>query len=303
MWDAITYVTSGVTLAAFLAAVAAWVYRNKLLEQERLIRAAPETERAGLVARTLEFFDVDPAKLTRDQQFQLALTQIHQRASRFRITAIVVMMIALLAAGVAVAAIYQSQATDDKRSQSSQEQPSDLSVSGDHPDRVLPLDGHPVRAQGSRPVYTGGARVALTLSHNKQGKHPIIIWGLKLELVKYDPQKLPALAYAASAEKIIGKGHLEPRRFRVALDGPHVQPATWIESKDRVLRARSGNFLDTETQRKLTVRSNDDDVEEIDCTVLARRTGLYEARFQLLYHVNGVDRQKYSEPFLIYCEE
>ena len=40
MWEAIGYVTSGVTLAAFLAAVAAWIYRHKLVEQERLIKAA-----------------------------------------------------------------------------------------------------------------------------------------------------------------------------------------------------------------------------------------------------------------------
>src|SRR6266700_5775119 len=106
MWEAIAYVTSGVTLAAFLAASAAWLYRNKIVQQERLIRTAPESDRAALVDRALEFFKVNTEKLTREQQFELAVKQIHARASRFRISAIVVTVIALLAATVVLFAIY-----------------------------------------------------------------------------------------------------------------------------------------------------------------------------------------------------
>jgi hypothetical protein len=304
MWEAITYVTSGVTLAAFLAASAAWVYRNKLLQQERLIRTALESDRAALVSRALEFFAINTEKLTREQQFELALKQIHARASRFRITAIVVTIIALLAVSVALLAIYLRHKEEERNASSSQNEPSDLIVSSlDYPDRVRPLDGHPIVAREPRPIYAGGARVSLTLSHNKKGNHPIVIWGLKLELVKYDSQKVPEFTYAPSINKIIGSGTIEPRTFRVGFDGPKVRPSTWIHADRTAHRARSDNFLDTDAPRKLTVRSGDDDVEEVECTVLAHKTGQYEARFVFLYNVDGVDRKKYSESLLIYYEE
>jgi hypothetical protein len=68
-------------------------------------------------------------------------------------------------------------------------------------------------------------------------------------------------------------------------------------------RARSDNFLDTDEPRRIAVRSSDDDIEEVECTILARKPGLYEAKFAFFYNVNGVDREKYSEPLLIYYKE
>lgn len=67
MWDAISNVNSGVTLIAFLVAAAAWLYRGKLLADAELIRTAPEEERAKLVLANYGFFEVDTAKLKRDQ--------------------------------------------------------------------------------------------------------------------------------------------------------------------------------------------------------------------------------------------
>lgn len=63
MWTAIKYVGSAVTLVAFVAAVAAWLYRSRLLEKERLLRTVPEQERAALVERTLVLFKVDAERL------------------------------------------------------------------------------------------------------------------------------------------------------------------------------------------------------------------------------------------------
>jgi hypothetical protein len=108
MWRAITYVSSGITLAAFIFAVAAWIYRAKILEREHLIRQAPAANRAALIERTLEFFSIDTSELNRQQKYDLALQQIHQRAARFRVTAIVVIIIACLAAGVSVFALWRA---------------------------------------------------------------------------------------------------------------------------------------------------------------------------------------------------
>lgn len=105
MWKAITYVSSSLTLIAFAIAVAAWTYRNKLLQIERLIRSAPEDSRPALVEQALEFFPVDTQNLTKQQKYLLALKQIQERSTRFRITSIVVVIIAIIFASLTIFAI------------------------------------------------------------------------------------------------------------------------------------------------------------------------------------------------------
>ena len=105
MWEAIAYVSSGLTLTAFLAAVAAWIYKHQSEEKERLLRTAPQSKRAKLVEQALESFHVDTSGLTKEQQYDLAVQQIQARAQRFRWTAIVIVVLALIAATVAAYAI------------------------------------------------------------------------------------------------------------------------------------------------------------------------------------------------------
>lgn len=94
IWSASTQVTTGVALVAFVIAVAAWVYRLRLIRKERLIRSASEGDRARLVESALEFFRIDTAGLTKEQKYQLALKQIHARERRFRVAAMVIAFVA-----------------------------------------------------------------------------------------------------------------------------------------------------------------------------------------------------------------
>ncbi len=107
MWETIKYIGSGITLAAFIIAVAAWIYRLKILERGRLIQLAPENDRRELVEQTLEFFDIDTGGLTREQKYDLVLQQIRAKATRFKITATVIVIIAFLTAGITFFAIYE----------------------------------------------------------------------------------------------------------------------------------------------------------------------------------------------------
>ena len=113
MWNAIGLVTSGLTLAAFVVAVVAWVIRLKILEKERLLRTAPEEQRGALVASALEFFNVDTQRLTRQQQFEIALQQIHARAHRFLLSTIVVVVVSLITAVVTVYALTRGSNKPD----------------------------------------------------------------------------------------------------------------------------------------------------------------------------------------------
>ena len=62
-------------------------------------------DRASLVAKTLEVFHVDTAGLSRQQQFDIALRQINGPIERFRIIATLVVVLALVAAGLSAYAI------------------------------------------------------------------------------------------------------------------------------------------------------------------------------------------------------
>jgi hypothetical protein len=105
MWSVVPHITTGIALAAFIAAVAAWTYRAILKRKERLIRTAPESERAALVESSLEFFRVDTSGLTKTQKYDLALEQIRARERRFLTAAKVISFIATLFA-LAVVSIY-----------------------------------------------------------------------------------------------------------------------------------------------------------------------------------------------------
>lgn len=107
-WNAIAYVSSGLTLAAFIVAVVAWVIRSRILAREVSIRSAIENKQNDLIERTLEYFDVDTRGLTRKQKFELAMEQIRARARRFLITMIAVIVVAFLAAGVSIFAIMRA---------------------------------------------------------------------------------------------------------------------------------------------------------------------------------------------------
>src|SRR5262245_27921056 len=109
MWRAITYVTSGLTLVAFIVAIAAVLVKRSLAQKERQIKLAPDNQRAELIERALEFFSVDTSNLNSNQQYRLAVEQIHARAVRFKTTALVVTILAVLTAGVTAFAIWQDK--------------------------------------------------------------------------------------------------------------------------------------------------------------------------------------------------
>lgn len=107
-WQAISLVSSGATLAAFITAAIAWITNRRLAREERLIATAAEAKRAQLVADALEVFHVDTASLTKQQRYDIAIRQINQRARRFETVAVAVVLLAVIAAIVAVYSLKQS---------------------------------------------------------------------------------------------------------------------------------------------------------------------------------------------------
>jgi len=111
MWEAIGYVSSGLTLAAFLAAAAVTILRRQLVHKEKLITSAPENERASLVESALNSYSIETKNLTKQQRYELLLEQIKQRERRFKITAFVIIISAVLFTALAAYAIGFKRST------------------------------------------------------------------------------------------------------------------------------------------------------------------------------------------------
>jgi hypothetical protein len=115
MWSTVASITSGITLVAFFAALGAWLYKASLIRKENLLKVAPEAERARLVESALEFFHVDSAGLTKQQQFQIVMEQIRLREKKYHTLALVVAFVVLVLGVLSAIAIYKSDPSPDPR--------------------------------------------------------------------------------------------------------------------------------------------------------------------------------------------
>ncbi|MDP1829970.1 MAG: hypothetical protein Q8L48_42300 [Archangium sp.] len=97
--DAIQYVSSGVTLAAFIAAIVSGIVRRRIDAQKNLIESAQEQDRAPLVDKALEAFTIETSNLTKEQKYTLALEQLYERRRRVREVLIAFVALALLGGG------------------------------------------------------------------------------------------------------------------------------------------------------------------------------------------------------------
>jgi len=147
VWESIAYVAGGVTLAAFIIAAAVTAFRSALLQKERLIRQAPERDRAKLVQEALDSLRVNTARLKPSDRYEVVLRKFDERETRFRITAFVVVIIACLAATVAIVAIIRDTSQGNKADANPMQTPTPnqnsspvatVNVASPHPSKTEP---------------------------------------------------------------------------------------------------------------------------------------------------------------------
>jgi hypothetical protein len=105
MWRVIQFVTTPITLIAFVIAVSAWLYRIKISSARKLVETANPKDRAELVLATLETYHIRNDNLTPDQKFDLMKKVIQVRANQSRLIALVAVVVAVLTAIVLAAAL------------------------------------------------------------------------------------------------------------------------------------------------------------------------------------------------------
>lgn len=101
MWESIRYITSGLTLVAFIVAVTSIVIKEALKNKKNLIETAPPEDRAPLVEKALEQYHIETTALTKQQKYNIIMEQIRSRAKKqkqyFRIGIFAFGILALIA--------------------------------------------------------------------------------------------------------------------------------------------------------------------------------------------------------------
>jgi hypothetical protein len=108
-WEAINYVSGGLTLIAFIAAILAWAYRHRLKTDLGIILTLPEGERLSFIlARYANILPNESSGLTKEQRLKYIELYLYHAISRYKVLAIVIVCCAVLTSIVAVAAITHS---------------------------------------------------------------------------------------------------------------------------------------------------------------------------------------------------
>lgn len=109
IWAALKYVTSPLTLIAFLAAAVSWVYVTQLKRIESLIRAARPEDRKVLVEGALDVLRVPVANLPAEQRFELALRLVEGRRFKVKAALAIFALVALALTALTIVAFINQR--------------------------------------------------------------------------------------------------------------------------------------------------------------------------------------------------
>src|SRR4051794_26113190 len=106
MWEIIPKIGTPIALAAFALGVVAVICRLFIDRNLRLIKEVPEKDRAIFIQQFSENAGIElPADLAPAQKLKFLKERLHERATRFKISAIVAVTLAGIIAAVVVVAI------------------------------------------------------------------------------------------------------------------------------------------------------------------------------------------------------
>ncbi len=118
-WSLASRVTSGFALLAFLVVAAVISYRERLKQQERMIKSSSPGDRADLVARVLRSFKIDTENLTKQQQYDLAVKQLGHEAARHKmnVAAAIIILVCTVTAAIALTIVSSNGKNDGFQNQ------------------------------------------------------------------------------------------------------------------------------------------------------------------------------------------
>lgn len=105
VWGAIQYVTSGLTLVAFVAAAVSWLLKSRQDSVGDLIRRANKNDLPGILDTYLRGAKIDTGGLSAEGKERVALASIAELSARYRQNTRVISIIAILVAAIAALSI------------------------------------------------------------------------------------------------------------------------------------------------------------------------------------------------------
>jgi SPFH domain / Band 7 family len=108
-WGAIQYVTTGLTLAAFVVAAILFAYRARLKQRADIIKSAPKNKVVDAIATEAEFFQVDVSDLSEETKKVVVLRQIQNRARREAYFAALALVVAVILGWIAFVTVSGNQ--------------------------------------------------------------------------------------------------------------------------------------------------------------------------------------------------
>jgi hypothetical protein len=91
-------VTTGFSLVALICVVIAWGYIRHLRHQENIIRSTTHKDRRRVIDIVLSHFSIDSSNLSQDQQFKLAIAQIHGQRWKIGFWGLCAVLVAVVSA-------------------------------------------------------------------------------------------------------------------------------------------------------------------------------------------------------------
>jgi hypothetical protein len=85
MWNAISYVTGGFTLIAFITAAGAFIWLRLIRRDEVALSRASPSDIPAILDRIARQFHIDTASLTKEQKHGIVLEQLRLQSERFRL--------------------------------------------------------------------------------------------------------------------------------------------------------------------------------------------------------------------------
>ena len=142
IWKAIPEIGTGLSLVAFIVAVALYAYWAHLRNRATVIAKMPARDRLAAIDATAEFLRVDVSGLTSKDKYDIVLRQLALKARRELMLAGIAITIALLLGTVAIIAIVNTT-------------PSNSKPVVQECFRFDPQSGEPNKALGQRPCLPG----------------------------------------------------------------------------------------------------------------------------------------------------
>jgi hypothetical protein len=110
MWHAIQFVTSPLTLIAFIVAVSCAVYRARIQRDIRLLEAVPRERREHALTALLGTYNITDDNLTAQQKFVLMKAVMAQKADRLKLAArTAIIMFAMFGVVLVAVTLIESQ--------------------------------------------------------------------------------------------------------------------------------------------------------------------------------------------------